>query len=195
MSASSLPPPVDREHIHTRRVVSNGYLRADGLWDIETRIEDTKTYFARNGDGRERQPGAPIHHMEVRMTLDDALKVVDAVATMPSTPFDECTPAADPVRGLIGATIGPGWRKAIDEAMGGIRGCTHVRELIAAMATVAYQTIPNYRIYQRRQRGEPRPVNGKPGHQLGKCLGWDADGPVVARISPEFIGYRSPPKG
>ncbi|MCB2002544.1 MAG: DUF2889 domain-containing protein [Rhodoferax sp.] len=121
--------------------------------------------------------------------------MIDAVAAMPATPFDECTPAADPVRGLIGATIGPGWRKAIDEAMGGIRGCTHVRELIAAMATVAYQTIPNYRIYQRRQRGEPRLVGGKPGHQLGKCLGWDVDGPVVARISPEFIGYRPPPRG
>ena len=79
--------------------------------------------------------------------------------------------------------------------MGGIRGCPHVRDLIAAMATVAYQTIPNYRIYQRRQRGEPRLVGGKPGHQLGKCLGWDVDGPVVARISPEFIGYRPPPRG
>ncbi|MCB2002543.1 MAG: DUF2889 domain-containing protein [Rhodoferax sp.] len=70
---TGLPPPVEREHIHTRRVVSRGYLRADGLWDIEAGIEDTKTYFARNADGRERQPGEPIHHMQVRLTLDDTL--------------------------------------------------------------------------------------------------------------------------
>ena len=79
MNPAGLPPSVGREHIHTRRVVSQGYLRADGLWDIEAGIEDTKTYFARNGDGRERQPGEPIHHMLVRLTLDDALKVIDAV--------------------------------------------------------------------------------------------------------------------
>jgi len=54
MNPAGLPPSVGREHIHTRRVVSQGYLRADGLWDIEAGIEDTKTYFARNGDGRER---------------------------------------------------------------------------------------------------------------------------------------------
>lgn len=47
MNPAGLPPSVGREHIHTRRVVSQGYLRADGLWDIEAGIEDTKTYFAR----------------------------------------------------------------------------------------------------------------------------------------------------
>ena len=186
----SLPPSVERKHIHSRHVESHGFLRADGLWDIEARIKDTKTYFTRNADGRERQPGEALHHMEVRLTLDDALKVIDAVAIMPGTPFNECTAASHPVRGLIGATVGPGWRKAIDEAMGGVRGCTHVRELILAMATVAYQTIPNYRAHERRERGEPTRTIGKPGHQIGKCLGWDTDGPVVARLTPELVGWR-----
>ena len=68
-----LPPPAARRHVHTRRVQCEGFLREDGLWDIEAGIEDTKTYFARNADGRERQPGEPIHHMQVRLTLDDTL--------------------------------------------------------------------------------------------------------------------------
>ncbi|WP_137922514.1 DUF2889 domain-containing protein [Hydrogenophaga sp. 2FB] len=143
----SLPPSVEREHIHSRHVESHGFLRADGLWDIEARIKDTKTYFTRNADGRERQPGEALHYMEVRLTLDDTLKVFNAIAIITGSPFDECSDAANPVRGLIGATVGPGWRKAIDEAMGGVRGCTHVRELILAMATVAYQTIPNFRAH------------------------------------------------
>ena len=130
---SSLPPPVAREHIHLRKVSSRGFLRADGLWDIEARIQDTKTYCLRNSSGQERQPGEAIHLMEVRLTLDDALTVIDAVAIMPGTPFNECTAASHPVRGLIGATVGPGWRRAIDDAMGGVQGCTHVRELIQAM--------------------------------------------------------------
>jgi hypothetical protein len=189
---SSLPPPVAREHIHLRKVSSRGFLRADGLWDIEARIQDTKTYCLRNSSGQERQPGEAIHLMEVRLTLDDALKVIDAVAIMPGTPFNECTAASHPVRGLIGATVGPGWRRAIDDAMGGVQGCTHVRELIQAMATVAYQTIPNYRVHERLRRGDPARPAGEPGHQLGKCLGWDTDGPVVARLTPEFVGWRRP---
>jgi hypothetical protein len=60
----SLPPSVERKHIHSRHVESHGFLRADGLWDIEARIKDTKTYFTRNADGRERQPGEALHHIE-----------------------------------------------------------------------------------------------------------------------------------
>ena len=33
-----------RQHIHTREIVCRGYLRDDGLWDIEGSICDVKTY-------------------------------------------------------------------------------------------------------------------------------------------------------
>jgi hypothetical protein len=170
-------PFVERKHIHSRHVESHGFLRADGLWDIEARIQDTKTYCLRNSSGQERQPGEAIHLMEVRLTLDDALKVIDAVAIMPGTPFNECTAASHPVRGLIGATVGPGWRRAIDDAMGGVQGCTHVRELIQAMATVAYQTIPNYRAHERNV--EPTRTIENPGIKSEMWLGhrWAGGGP------------------
>jgi len=35
-----LSPPVGRQHLHTRRVVCQGFFRDDGLWDIEGRITD-----------------------------------------------------------------------------------------------------------------------------------------------------------
>ena len=192
-SPTELPPAGEREHIHTRSVVTRGYLRKDGLWDLEAEIHDSKTYGTRNGDGRVTAPGDGVHHMKVRLTLDESLKVVGAVSAMPGTPFPECRAANDPVGGLVGATVGRGWRKAIDDAMGGVRGCTHLREMIASMATVAFQTIPNYRVHQRRMSGEPQ-LPGLRGHQMGQCLGWDTDGAVVARIAPEFIGYRPPPR-
>ena len=51
---------------------------------------------------------------------------------------------------MIGVTMGPGWRQAIERALGGVRGCTHLRELLFNMATAAYQTIPAYRHRLRR---------------------------------------------
>ncbi len=35
-----LSPPIGRQHLHTRRVVCQGFFRDDGLWDIEGRITD-----------------------------------------------------------------------------------------------------------------------------------------------------------
>ena len=34
------------------------------------------------------------------------------------------------MRRMIGATMGPGWRKAIETHLGGVQGCAHLRELL-----------------------------------------------------------------
>lgn len=189
---ATLPAPAPRQHVHTRQVTTCGYRRDDGLWDIEGELLDTKTYAYRNADGRSRQPGEAVHHMQIRLTVDDTMTVRDAVAAMPATPFPECQGAANPVQGLIGATVGAGWRKAIDGAMGGTRGCTHLRELLAAMATVAYQTIPNYRAHERSLRGTPSEPATEPSPHMGQCLAWDFNGPVIARVAPQFVAWVSP---
>ena len=70
-----------------------------------------------------------------------------------------------------------------------------LRELLSAMATVAFQTVGSYRSYQRRQKGEPMSASATPSHAMGKCLAWDFDGPLIARIAPQFRGYKLPAKG
>jgi hypothetical protein len=90
--------------------------------------------------------------------------------------------------------MGPGWRQAIEKALGGTRGCTHLRELLYNMATAAYQTIPAYRDKLREQAGMARANSDKPPHHLGKCIAWDFNGPVVARNYPQFLGWVPPIK-
>jgi hypothetical protein len=188
-AAGPLPPPTERRHLHTREVSCQGYLRDDGLWDIEATMIDRKTYATTNVDARKLGAGDAVHAIQVRLTVDDELRVRAAVAALPATPFPECPAAAVPVQGLVGSTVGRGWRKSVDAAMGGVRGCTHVRELLAAMATVAFQTVPNYRLHQRRERGEPEPAASSPGRQVDQCLGWDVGGPLISRRYPQFIGW------
>lgn len=188
----TLPDAAPRRLLHTRQVTTDGFLRDDGLWDLEGELRDTKTYTSGSSGGTLRQPGEPIHHMRVRLTLDDDMRVHAAVAVMVNTPFEECQPAALTLEGLVGARIGIGWRHSVNQAMGGIAGCTHIRELLMAMATVAFQTIGPYRRQERMQKGEVTQhyPDDKPAHQMGQCMAWDFKGAVIARVAPQFIDWK-----
>jgi hypothetical protein len=179
-----------RTHVHTRSVEYRGYRRDDGLWDIEAELTDTKTYTHATPDRGVMHAGAPVHGMAIRVTVDDAMKITDIAVRMPAAPFPECQQAKPPMSRLIGCTLGSGWRRTIEHALGGIQGCAHLRELLFNMATAAYQTIPHYRHHLRRLAGLPEPVLKRPPPHLGQCLAWDFDGPVVKRHRPQFAGWR-----
>ncbi len=185
-----LPEPQARQHLHTRTVVYRGYLREDGLWDIEGEMTDTKALPWERSMRPVLPPGAPVHGLSIRATVDDAMTIHEIVSSTDHIPFDECEKANEPFKGMVGVTIGPGWRGAIERAMGGIRGCTHLRELLFNMATAAFQTIPPHQRRVRKQAGQPDPHPDKPPYHLGKCMSWDFDGPVVARHVPEFAGWK-----
>jgi hypothetical protein len=188
----ALPPAASRTHVHTRAVEFRGYCRDDGLWDIEATMTDAKTYSYPTSDRGLLEAGDPVHGMAIRLTVDNAMKICDVAVAMPATPFNECQQAKAPFSRLIGCTLGRGWRRTIDETMGGIQGCTHLRELLFNMATAAYQTIPMYREHLRRLAGRPEHQSTRPPPHLGTCLAWDFDGPVVKRNKPEFAGWRPP---
>ena len=179
-----------RTHVHTRSVEYRGYRRDDGLWDIEAELTDTKTYTHKTPDRGVLEAGEPVHGMAIRVTVDDTMKISDIKVRMSSAPFPECQQAKPPMERMIGCTLGRGWRKAIENALGGTQGCAHLRELLFNMATAAYQTIPHYRNHLRRLAGLPEPVLKRPPPHVGQCLAWDFDGPVVKRVRPEFAGWR-----
>ncbi|MDP2819215.1 MAG: DUF2889 domain-containing protein [Polaromonas sp.] len=185
-----LPAPQARSQLHTRAVVYRGYRREDGLWDIEAEMTDTKTYTLERSERGEMPPGTPIHGMAIRATVDDQMTIREISTAMDRTPFDECRASVDPMQQMVGVTMGPGWRQAIEKALGGIKGCTHLRELLFNMATAAYQTVPVYRERLRRQSGVPEADNAAPPYHLGKCLAWDFKGAVVQRHYPKFVGWQ-----
>lgn len=181
-----LPPPAPRTPMHTRQIRFQGFHRDDGLWDIEGELLDTKPHaFEIEGEGR-WEPEQPIHHMRIRVTLDDEMVVRDIVAVMDSFPHSPCPQAQAPMQRMVGSTMGRGWRQAIERHLGGIQGCTHLRELLFAMATAAFQT---------RSASFAPPPDGRPPMHLGKCLAWDFDGPVVEKVYPMFFRWRAPQPG
>lgn len=136
-----LPEPAERHLVHNRRISCSGYVRADGHFDIEAELIDSKTYdFPSDTHGTVYQ-NTPYHHMQVRITVDLELIVTDAAAITLAGPYQICPQGAQNITNLIGLKIGPGWKRRVQTAIGGPSGCTHITELTGPMATTAYQTI------------------------------------------------------
>jgi hypothetical protein len=136
-----LSPPADRQHLHTRSIEMRGYERADGLFDIEAHLVDTKSYPFENVDRGQVPVGEPLHGMWVRLTVGEDMVIRACEAVSDYTPYRICPEAAPSFAALAGVAVGPGFNRAVKERVGGPLGCTHLREVLAQMATVAFQTI------------------------------------------------------
>ena len=186
----ALPDAQPRKPLHTRKISFEGFLREDGLFDIDAELIDSKSHTIQMHERGQLPAGGAIHHMRVRVTVDDSLTIRAIQTALDAAPFGLCQNAVDPVQKLVGATLGAGWRKAIEGAMGGVAGCTHLRELLFNVATAAFQTIPIELSRQREARGEQRDPDAPAPYFIGKCLSWDREGPVVRKVLPMY--YRPP---
>lgn len=187
-----LSPAAPRRHLHTRRIVCEGFLREDGLWDIEAHMTDVKTYTFSTEYRGELAPGTPLHDMWIRLTVDESLTVKAIEAVTDGSPYAICPAITPRFQKLIGVTIGQGWRRAIAEHLGGVEGCTHLVELLQPVATVAFQTIVPYRNRRLAKDGSLRaqPASSDPARRppiIDSCHALAADGPVVEKFWPKFF--------
>lgn len=177
-----------RAHLHTREIVCRGYRRDDGFWDIEGGIVDRKTYAFDNHDRGGISAGEPLHHMLVRVTLDDELEVKACEVATEAGPYGLCGDIAPDYGQLRGLRIGPGWRRGVLSKVGGTGGCTHITDLLVGpVAVTAFQTIYPARQKRDDQQGGKR----RPGI-IDTCHALARSSPVVARQWPDF--YEPAPK-
>ncbi len=136
-----LSQPAERERLHTRAIEINGYRRADGRYDIEAHLTDSKSFGQTNYDRGYIEPGEPIHDMWLRLTIDEQMQITAVEAASDKTPYVMCPTAAPNFTSLVGMRIKAGFLREANRAVGGTVGCTHLRELLQQMATTAFQTI------------------------------------------------------
>ncbi len=181
-------PVAEREHLHDRRYEFQGFHRKDGLWDIEGRMTDSKTYSFPNDWRGEVKAGDWVHDMRIRLTLDSHFVVTDIEVSTDSSPFAICGDVAPNFAVVKGLKVGPGWNKKLKELLGGSQGCTHHVEMLGAMATVAYQTIWGQKARQRRVKPESDADShgGRRPPLLDTCYAFASDSEVVQKNWPTF---------
>ena len=121
----SIPAP--REQLHNRQIECIGYKREDGLWDIEAHLHDSKAYDMVSEERGEMKSGDPIHHMWVRLTVDDHLVIHAAEASTDASPYQICGNVTAAFEGLKGLQIGSAWTR---EAL--TRGIRHAAVVVRA---------------------------------------------------------------
>lgn len=177
-----LNPSASRKAMHHRRVECRGYLRDDGLWDIEGHLLDTKPFDVPNPDrGGTIRAGEPLHEMWIRLTVDTDLVVRHVEAKTDFGPYSVCGNITDNFQVLVGVRIAPGWTLKTRALLGGVKGCTHLVELLGPIATTAFQTIYPARV-SRDASADP----GRKPAMLDSCHAYRSDGPLVKQRWPAF---------
>ncbi|WP_233235199.1 DUF2889 domain-containing protein [Bordetella sp. LUAb4] len=176
-----LPPPdTSRTPMHTRSIRVQGYARDDDLWDLEAELIDVKDYDFLKSDGSSMPAGRPIHHMHLRITIDESYTIVAAQAAYDAAPYGEhCTCIEAAYQDLVGMNLVKNFRQSVKERFGRVQGCTHMTELSLVLPTAAVQSMAG----RRREKAE---TSQKRPFQLDGCHALDVTGPVVQTHYPKW---------
>lgn len=185
-----MPGTPSRRFVHTRSICVRAYARDDGLWDLEAELADVKEKDFALAVGI-RKAGDPVHSMQLRLTIDTQLNVVDAEAQSDWVPYPgHCDSFGDAYRRLVGLNLGYGFRRAVHERLGGTQGCTHLTELAAVLPTAAIQAFAGEIYRPRDQAHEPESADhaaaDRRPFQLDRCRALRVDGPAVAKYYPRW---------
>jgi len=173
-------PQIARTPLHTRSIRVNAFAREDGLMDLEAELIDTKAYDFPTSKGLHRA-GQPIHHMWLRITIDQEYTITDAMAHYDAAPYDATCMAISPeYRELVGMNLLRGFRLAVKERFGRVAGCTHMTELAGVLPTAAIQAQPDKRRKAVQKHSDQRPFH------LGGCHALRLDGSVVREFYPRW---------
>lgn len=175
-----------RRLMHRRAIDCDGYLREDGLWEVEARLVDTKPFLQRDQFRGNVAPGTPVHDIRLRLAVDDSLVVREAETNMAATPFPTCIEVEGILQRLVGERIGRGWRETVRRKIGKLETCTHLAELLGPAVTTLFQTMSNGRRPDGGDSMDGHLGKSEPPFFINGCHSWRTDGPIVAKVFPQF---------
>ena len=175
-----------RRHVHTRSIRVDAYARDDGLWDLEAVLVDTKYRDFPLATGI-RKPGDPVHEMVLTVTIDTRLNILAANAESKWVPYPgHCDAIGPDYRKLVGLNMLKGFRKGLEERLGGVQGCSHITELASVLPTAAVQAFADEVFKTRDTAYEAHHEDDIKPWQLDRCHALRSDGPAVQKFYPRW---------
>lgn len=128
-----------------------------------------------------------IHALEIAGVLSiPGLEILEIEPRAILHPYPECAVSLDPVRQMVGARIGAGFRARVLDVMGRTRGCTHFMSLMLDLT--AAHTLTTFLRMRERAEYETRKAPDDDWTRTGlalvpelenACIALRADSPVI----------------
>lgn len=186
----SLKDSIPDRPIHRRQINIATYPLGEERLVIEGWLKDDRLVSGYHWDGTPR-PAGIVHWMGIRLLVEGSPPVImQAEAEMPQVPHEACPEILDAVKRLMGLSISSGFTAAVLERLGGVKGCTHMTQLILAMGPAA---LHGYWTQQARQR-RPRPASLEEVSALDalrdSCHLWGENGPLMQLVREMIEGRK-----
>lgn len=187
---SSPPAPPTRRLLHRRTLQVEVVALGDGRWEACAELVDIKTSDRTMIDGL-RPAGTPIHQLGVRVVVDAALNVLEADSSSTWVPYSgHCEHHGNAYSALVGLNLARGFRRALSERLGGVRGCTHLTELAQVLPSAVIQGLVGETIDPSHSED-----SATPPFQLDRCHALRRDGDVVRMHYPRWARQPHANKG
>lgn len=181
-------PPSNKSRVssHLREVAVESFECEDDTIELELRLVDQKRFGFVDRERGAREPGDPVHGINVRICINRNLEVLNIETDLEFMPFSYCQGGATNASKLIGKSLDRGWRRSVREALGTTHGCTHLAELLCLAPTVAFQTTAISLATAGRAIGADDAGQTEPPFFIGGCYSWAPNSPVTEKYFPQF---------
>jgi hypothetical protein len=156
-----------------QRIVVEGFLRDDRFQDSHTITGETF-------------PRGVIHHMVIRLLVNASDFVIEDIdVDLVAVPREVCKETLNCLAPIKGLTIARGFSAKVKKLAGGVKGCTHLLELLTAMTPAAFQGVASLRsqILSGFDADHAKIVSK---YLLNTCRAWREDGPFVQKHKDLF---------
>jgi len=164
--------------LHTRNIAISTYECDENRIIVEGFLKDDRhqNTFAVTG---ETFPAGVIHHMGIRLLVNCSTFLIEDIdVDLISVPRSVCRETLDSLAPIRGLTITRGFTSKVKKLVGGTKGCTHLLELLLAMAPAAVQGFAAHRS-RKPYDFDPQQAKLILKFLINTCHAWREDGPFV----------------
>ena len=178
--------------LHARKIEVTTYAYDEQRILVEGSFRDgrcRKSYIITG----EMIPGGFIHQMNIQLLIHCPNRMIEDVnVDLISVPMEACRETIGCLAPIKGLTITRGFTAKVKSMAGGSKGCTHLVELLQAMAPAAFQGLTAHGAQT------PASINAERtkrmlSHRVNSCYAWKEDGPLVQKLEKSIdVQQRSP---
>jgi hypothetical protein len=164
--------------LHTRNIEVTTYDYDGQRIIVEGFLKDDRFQESHMITG-ETFPSGVVHHMAIRLLVNCSnLLIEDVDVDLISVPREVCRETIDCLAPIKGLAITKGFTLKVKKMAGGNKGCTHLVELLLAMAPAVFQ---GFGAHQSQKSSAFDSDQAKMIFQflVNTCRSWREDGPFV----------------